>query len=70
MSGLTWARGSVVTPHGLVTVQWQQDAAGSVTVSYCAPDEVEVELGTAATGAQRVDASAFAGSLAADAALA
>ncbi|MEO2130185.1 MAG: family 78 glycoside hydrolase catalytic domain [Microbacterium sp.] len=68
--GLTWARGSVRTPHGLVAVQWEQDAAGSVTVTYCAPDEVEVELGPAAGAAERVDASAFAEMLAADAALA
>ncbi|MEV8358284.1 family 78 glycoside hydrolase catalytic domain [Microbacterium sp. NPDC076895] len=66
---LTWARGSVMTPHGLVAAHWQQDAAGSVRVTYCAPDEVEVELGPAATGAQRVDASTFAGIVAADAAL-
>jgi alpha-L-rhamnosidase len=67
--GLTWARGSVRTPHGLVAVHWQKDAAGSVRATYCAPDEVEVELGPAATGAQRVDASTFAGIVAADAAL-
>ncbi|MBD3752182.1 MAG: alpha-L-rhamnosidase, partial [Micrococcales bacterium] len=68
--GLTWARGSIVTRHGLVAVQWHKDAAGRVSVTYCAPDEVEVELGPAATAAERVDAAEFADTLARDAALA
>jgi alpha-L-rhamnosidase-like protein len=34
---LSWARGSVVTPHGVLKVSWKLDARGSVRVSVAAP---------------------------------
>lgn len=67
--GLTWARGSVRTRHGLIAVQWNRDASGEVAVAYCAPDGVEVEFGPAAEHAVRVPAATFEEALATDAAL-
>ncbi|HZQ04628.1 MAG TPA: alpha-L-rhamnosidase C-terminal domain-containing protein [Gaiellaceae bacterium] len=34
---LAWARGSVVTPHGLLTVSWRRTATGQVRVQVAAP---------------------------------
>ncbi len=67
--GLTWARGSVRTRHGLIAVQWNQDESGEVGVTYCAPDGVEVEFGPAAEHAVRTPAATFEEALATDAAL-
>ncbi len=67
--GLSWARGSVRTGHGLVAAQWTRDASGQVSVTYCAPPGVEVDLGPAAEGAVRVPASVFEPLAEADAAL-
>ncbi|MEZ0165868.1 family 78 glycoside hydrolase catalytic domain [Kineococcus sp. LSe6-4] len=39
--GLTWARGSLRTPHGRLAVRWEQEAAGLVV-------DVEVPAGTTA----------------------
>jgi alpha-L-rhamnosidase len=34
---LSWARGAVVTPHGMLKVSWKIDVRGSVAVSVTAP---------------------------------
>ena len=34
---LTWAKGEVMTPHGLVKVEWKKDGAG-LNVSYQVPE--------------------------------
>lgn len=68
--GLTWARGSVQTRHGLIAVEWRSDASGGMLLTYCVPDAVEVEWGEAAASrAVRVPESMFRERLAADAAL-
>ena len=67
---LTWARGSVQTRHGLIAVRWSRQTDGELSVVYCAPDDVEVELGPIAEGrAVRVPQEAFRIDVAADAAL-
>lgn len=42
---LTWARGSVRTPHGLVAVEWRRQPDGGLSMTYCAPDDIEVQVG-------------------------
>ena len=38
---LTWAKGEVMTPHGLVKVEWKKDGAG-LNVSYQVPEGMNV----------------------------
>jgi alpha-L-rhamnosidase len=66
---LTWARGSVRTPHGLVAVEWRRESDGEMSVTYCAPDSVAVELGPVAANALRMPEASFREDIAADAAL-
>ena len=40
--GLTWARASHVSPHGLIAVAWRRDPV--FAFAYCAPDGVAVEV--------------------------
>lgn len=39
--GLTWARGSVVTPFGPIQIQWRRNGKGEVDIDYLSPRECE-----------------------------
>ncbi len=41
---LTWASGSVPTPHGLVSVSWRNNEDGTLNIEYDASSNCEVEL--------------------------
>ena len=43
-SYLAWAKGEVITPKGMLTVAWEKDEVGHVTVNYTAPEGVAVTL--------------------------
>lgn len=41
---LSWAKGNVVTPKGMVSVEWKKQDDGSLKLEYKAPDNIEVVL--------------------------
>lgn len=43
MGALTWARGNVVTPKGMVSVQWKKTADGRCDLEYILPEGMTVE---------------------------
>ena len=43
MGALTWARGNVVTPKGMVSVQWKKTADGRCDLEYTLPEGMTVE---------------------------
>jgi alpha-L-rhamnosidase len=44
---LRWARGTVPTPRGPISVAWQVGEDGKLQVEYHAPDGCEVEVAAA-----------------------
>ncbi|WP_447587411.1 family 78 glycoside hydrolase catalytic domain [Microbacterium lacticum] len=57
-AGLAWARTSIDTPRGTVSVNWERDSHGAIQVEYTAPDDVEIELADAiAARTRRVTAA-------------
>lgn len=42
--GLTWARGTLDTPHGRVECGWREDASGVIVVDCVVPDGVDADL--------------------------
>lgn len=39
---LTWAKGEVITPHGLIKVTWAKDDNGEIDINVVAPKEVRI----------------------------
>jgi hypothetical protein len=57
--GISWARGTVITPHGPVHVQWSRDENGQLEVHTSVPEGVAVTAGSISVR----DAAKVAGSV-------
>lgn len=40
---LDYAKGDVITPHGMVHVEWHKNDDGTITLDYQVPDHVKIK---------------------------